>query len=40
MSRKLFNALAVVLTMLAATIASSACAWYLYQPKAPKCLSK
>lgn len=36
--KKLFGLFAVVLTVIASTVASSACIWYFYQPKEPKCL--
>ena len=29
---------AVVTTIVAASVASSACLWYVYQPEEPKCL--
>ena len=36
--KKLTSLFAMVLTVIAATVASSACYWYLYQPEEPQCL--
>jgi len=36
--KKLTSLFAVVLTVIAATVASSACLWFFYQPEEPKCL--
>jgi len=36
--RKLFTIVTAIATVFATTIATSACYWYLYQPKEPKCL--
>lgn len=38
MKKKLFTLAAAVTTLVAATVASSACFWILYQPEEPKCL--
>lgn len=36
--KHLLTLIAVVTTIAATSVASSACWWYLYQPKEPKCL--
>lgn len=36
--KRLTSLFAVVLTVIAATVASSACYWCFYQPEEPKCL--
>ena len=36
--KKLTSLFAVVLTVIASTVASSACIWFIYQPKEPQCL--
>lgn len=38
--KKLFSVVASVVTVLAIVAASTASAWVLYQPKAPKSLTK
>ncbi len=38
--RKVFDFLAVIVTAIAMLSVSTACFWILYQPKAPKCLTK
>ncbi|MBK1809750.1 cyclic lactone autoinducer peptide [Clostridium sp. YIM B02505] len=38
MKRKLFSIVAVIATMVAAMVASSACMFFTYQPKEPECL--
>jgi cyclic lactone autoinducer peptide len=38
MKKKLFSLVAALATVVAATVASSACLWILYQPEEPKCL--
>jgi len=38
MKKKLFTLIAAVTTLAAATVASSACIWLIYQPQEPKCL--
>lgn len=38
LSTKILTLTAAVLTLVAATMASSACFWGLYQPEEPKCL--
>ncbi len=35
----LFAIVTAIATLFATTIATSACYWYMYQPKEPKCLS-
>lgn len=37
-NKKLFSLVATLTTLIAATVASSACIWYLYQPEEPKSL--
>ncbi len=37
--KKILALVAAVATVFATTIASSACLWYFYQPKEPKCLN-
>jgi AgrD protein len=37
-NKKLFTLIAVVTTIVATSVASSACVWFLYQPEEPKCL--
>jgi len=37
-SKKLFALTAIITTFVAATVASSACMWYIYQPEEPECL--
>jgi AgrD protein len=38
MKKKLLTIIAALATMVAATVASSACFYILYQPEEPKCL--
>lgn len=38
MKKKLFSLAAVIMTAVAAVVASSACVWIAYQPEEPKCL--
>ncbi|MGB8454621.1 MAG: cyclic lactone autoinducer peptide [Anaerocolumna sp.] len=38
MKRKLLTLATAIATVFATTIATSACYWYFYQPKEPKCL--
>jgi AgrD protein len=38
MKKKLFALIASLTTVVAATVASSACYWWAYQPVEPKCL--
>lgn len=38
LNKRLLTLIATVATVIAATVASSACAWYMYQPEEPKCL--
>jgi len=38
LNKKIFGFVAVLTTFVAATVASSACYWYFYQPEEPKCL--
>lgn len=35
---KFLALIATITTVVAATVATSACAWYSYQPEEPKCL--
>lgn len=37
-NRKVLGLVATLTTIIAATVASSACYWYIYQPEEPKCL--
>lgn len=39
-NKKLFALVATLTTLIAATVASSACIWYLYQPEEPKSLGE
>ncbi|MBU3112996.1 cyclic lactone autoinducer peptide [Clostridium lacusfryxellense] len=36
--KHLFSLIAVVATLVATSVASSACWWFVYQPEEPKCL--
>lgn len=36
--KTLFAIITAIATLLATTIATSACYWYFYQPEEPKCL--
>lgn len=36
--KRLITIIAAVATIVATSVASSACAWFLYQPEEPKCL--
>ena len=38
LNKNLLTLIAVVTTFVAASVASSACLWYTYQPEEPKCL--
>jgi AgrD protein len=38
LNKQLFTLIAVVTTLVATAVASSACVWFLYQPEEPKCL--
>ena len=38
LNNKVFTLIAVVTTLVATSVASSACWWCLYQPEEPKCL--
>ncbi len=38
MKKKLFGLVAAMTTIVAATVASSACLWLYHQPEEPKCL--
>lgn len=38
LNKGLLALLATVTTLVATTVATSACYWYLYQPEEPKCL--
>lgn len=38
MKKKLLSLIAVLATMIAAAVASSACYYFAYQPEEPKCL--
>lgn len=38
MKKRLLTLVASVATLFAAVVASSACAWFAYQPEEPKCL--
>lgn len=38
MKKKILTLMASLATVLAATVASSACIWSAYQPEEPKCL--
>lgn len=37
-NKQLFTLIAVVTTLVATYVASSACYWCMYQPEEPKCL--
>jgi len=37
-NKHLFSLIAVVTTLVATYVASSACFWFIYQPEEPKCL--
>ncbi|MHC1683536.1 MAG: cyclic lactone autoinducer peptide [Clostridiaceae bacterium] len=39
-NKKFFTLVATITTVVAASVASSACLWYTYQPEEPKCLSE
>jgi cyclic lactone autoinducer peptide len=36
--KKIYTLAAAILTLVAASVASSACIWGFYQPEEPKCL--
>lgn len=38
LNKKVLMLIATVTTLLASTVASSACYWFNYQPEEPKCL--
>ncbi|MDD2267983.1 MAG: cyclic lactone autoinducer peptide [Eubacteriales bacterium] len=38
MKKTLYSALAIVATLVASLVASSACFWFIYQPQEPKSL--
>lgn len=38
MKKRLLSLAATIATVVAATVASSACYWFVYQPEEPKCL--
>jgi len=38
LTKKIFALTAVLTTLVAATVASSACLWFSFQPEEPKCL--
>jgi len=38
LNKRLFSLIAVVTTLVATSVASSACFWFYYQPEEPKCL--
>ena len=38
LNNKVFTLIAVVTTLVATSVASSACWWFVYQPEEPKCL--
>ena len=38
LNKHLFTLIAVLTTLAAATVSSSACFWYMYQLEEPKCL--
>lgn len=38
MNKKFLGLIAMVTTLIATSVATSACAWYFYQPEEPKCL--
>jgi len=38
LNKQLFTLIAVVTTLVATSVASSACWWFVYQPEEPKCL--
>jgi AgrD protein len=38
LKQHLFTLIAVVATLVATSVASSACWWFVYQPTEPKCL--
>lgn len=40
MKRKMFAFVSAIATVFAATIATSACFWYFYQPEEPECLKE
>ena len=37
-NKQLFTLIAAVTTIVAVSVASSACVWFIYQPEEPKCL--
>lgn len=37
-NKNLFTAIAAITTVVATTMANSACLWFMYQPKEPKSL--
>lgn len=37
-NKQLFTLVAVVTTLVATAVASSACFWFIYQPEEPECL--
>ncbi|WP_291570067.1 cyclic lactone autoinducer peptide [Clostridium sp. UBA4548] len=38
LNKKFLALIATITTIMATTVATSACAWYLYQPEEPECL--
>ena len=40
LNKQLFTLIAVVTTIVATSVASSACMWFLYQPEEPKLLKE
>lgn len=40
MKIKVLRGVCAVLTLIAASVASTVCFWYFYQPREPKCLKK
>ena len=38
--KSLYASIAVIATLIAAAVATSACLWFIYQPKEPKCLQE
>lgn len=37
-NKKVLTAIAIVMTVVATSVATSACWWFTYQPEEPKCL--
>ncbi|WP_017416294.1 cyclic lactone autoinducer peptide [Clostridium tunisiense] len=40
LNKKFLALIATITTLMATTVATSACTWYFYQPEEPKCLSE